>query len=84
MTIRNAIFNCLIVVTLLAVPVQFLIDPSIENLACACIVLASSLTANLALGYSLNEAAVRAKRYTACFLASNKTLLGWHSTDYIL
>jgi hydroxymethylpyrimidine/phosphomethylpyrimidine kinase len=47
-------------------------------------VLASSLTANLALGYSPGEAAVRAKRYTARFLASNKTLLGWHSTDYIL
>ena len=47
-------------------------------------VLASSLTANLALGNSLDEAAVRAKRYTARFLASNKTLLGWHSTDYIL
>ena len=47
-------------------------------------VLASSLTANLALGYSLDEAAVRAKHYTARFLASNKTLLGWHSTDYIL
>lgn len=47
-------------------------------------VLASSLTANLALGYSLDEAAVRAKRYTARFLASNKTLLGWHTTDYTL
>jgi hydroxymethylpyrimidine/phosphomethylpyrimidine kinase len=47
-------------------------------------VLASSLTANLALGYSLDKAAVRAKRYTARFLASNKTLLGWHPTDYIL
>jgi hypothetical protein len=44
MTIRIAIFNCLIAVALLAVPVQFFIDPSIENLACACIVLASSLT----------------------------------------
>lgn len=41
-------------------------------------VLASSLTANLALGYSLSEAAARAKRYTANFLRSNKTLLGWH------
>jgi hydroxymethylpyrimidine/phosphomethylpyrimidine kinase len=41
-------------------------------------VLASSLTANLALGCSLEEAAVRAKRYTADFLGSNKTLLGWH------
>ena len=41
-------------------------------------VLASSLTANLALGYSLPVAAARAKRYTADFLTSNKTLLGWH------
>lgn len=41
-------------------------------------VLASSLTANLALGYSLPIAAARAKRYTADFLISNKTLLGWH------
>lgn len=41
-------------------------------------VLASSLTANLALGYALPEAAIRAKRYTAKFLTSNKTLLGWH------
>lgn len=41
-------------------------------------VLASSLTAQLALGYSLEVAAVKAKQYTAGFLASNKTLLGWH------
>jgi hydroxymethylpyrimidine/phosphomethylpyrimidine kinase len=41
-------------------------------------VLASSLTANLALGHSLEAAAAKAKRYTAGFLASNKTLLGWH------
>jgi len=41
-------------------------------------VLASALTANLALGYPLLEAAVRAKEYTARFLGSNKTLLGWH------
>lgn len=41
-------------------------------------VLASALTANLALGYPLGEAAMRAKEYTARFLRSNKTLLGWH------
>ena len=41
-------------------------------------VMASSLTANLALGYGLPEAAERAKRYIEQFLTSNKTLLGWH------
>jgi hydroxymethylpyrimidine/phosphomethylpyrimidine kinase len=41
-------------------------------------VLASALTANLALGYSLQEAGLRAKRYIEQFLTSNKTLLGWH------
>lgn len=41
-------------------------------------VLASALTANLALGYPLPAAAARAKRYTGYFLTSNKTLLGWH------
>jgi len=41
-------------------------------------VLSSSLAANLALGYSLAEAAVYSKRYTCQFLTSNKTLLGWH------
>jgi len=41
-------------------------------------VLASALTAGLALGYALPAAAFRAKRYTAEFLTSNKSLLGWH------
>jgi hydroxymethylpyrimidine/phosphomethylpyrimidine kinase len=41
-------------------------------------VLASSLAANLALGYPLPVAAVRAKRYTEQFLTSNQSLLGWH------
>ncbi len=41
-------------------------------------VLASALTANLALGYPLPVAAARARRYTGYFLTSNKTLLGWH------
>ena len=41
-------------------------------------VLASSLAAGLALGHPLPEAALRAKRYTANFLTSNKSLLGWH------
>jgi hypothetical protein len=44
MTVRQAIFNCLIALTVLAVPVQFAIDPSIENMASSCIVLASALT----------------------------------------
>lgn len=41
-------------------------------------VLASALAAGLALGYSLAVAALRAKKYTAEFLTSNKSLLGWH------
>jgi hydroxymethylpyrimidine/phosphomethylpyrimidine kinase len=41
-------------------------------------VLSSSLAANLALGYALPVAAVRAKEYIGQFLTSNKTLLGWH------
>ncbi|HWK04105.1 MAG TPA: hydroxymethylpyrimidine/phosphomethylpyrimidine kinase [Puia sp.] len=43
-------------------------------------VLASSLTANLALGYPLELAAGRAKQYIHQFLTSNKTLLGWHQS----
>jgi hydroxymethylpyrimidine/phosphomethylpyrimidine kinase len=41
-------------------------------------VLASALSASLALGYPLAEAAMRAKRYTGIFLTSNQSLLGWH------
>jgi hydroxymethylpyrimidine/phosphomethylpyrimidine kinase len=41
-------------------------------------VLASALTAGLALGYPLPVAALQAKRYTARFLTSTKSLLGWH------
>lgn len=41
-------------------------------------VLASALTANLALGYTLPVAVARAKEYVRHFLSSNKTLLGWH------
>ena len=44
MTVRQAIFNCLTALTVLAVPLQFAIDPSIENIASSCIVLASALT----------------------------------------
>jgi hypothetical protein len=44
MTVRQAVFNCLIALTVLAVPLQFAIDPSIENMASTCIVLASALT----------------------------------------
>jgi hydroxymethylpyrimidine/phosphomethylpyrimidine kinase len=41
-------------------------------------VLSSVLTANLALGYPLQEAGKRSKRYIEQFLTGNKTLLGWH------
>ncbi len=41
-------------------------------------VMASALTANLALGYSLYEAACRSKKYIHRFLTSNTTTLGWH------
>ncbi|GGB16794.1 hydroxymethylpyrimidine/phosphomethylpyrimidine kinase [Puia dinghuensis] len=41
-------------------------------------VLASALTANLALERPLSEAAAKAKEYVERFLSSNKSLLGWH------
>lgn len=41
-------------------------------------VMASALAANLASGYSLSEAASRAKGYIESFLTSNQSLLGWH------
>ena len=41
-------------------------------------VLSSAIVANLALGKNLKEACVLAKAYTAQFLKSNKTLLGYH------
>ena len=41
-------------------------------------VLSSALVSNLALGFSLPEAATRAKQYIEQFLNSNSTLLGWH------
>jgi hydroxymethylpyrimidine/phosphomethylpyrimidine kinase len=41
-------------------------------------VLASSLTANLAKKVKLHRACLQAKNYTAAFLNSNKTLLGYH------
>jgi hypothetical protein len=44
MTVRHAIFNYLIALTLLAVLLQFIISPSIENIASSCIVMASALT----------------------------------------
>jgi len=52
MTVRRAIFALLIAATLLSVPVQFLIDSTAENLACACIVAASSLSVLLYLAWS--------------------------------
>jgi hypothetical protein len=44
MTVRHAIFNCLIALTMLAGALQFAIHPSIENIASSCIVMASALT----------------------------------------
>ena len=44
MTVRYAIFNSLIALTVLSALLQFVISPSIENVASSCIVLASSLT----------------------------------------
>ncbi len=41
-------------------------------------VLSAAITANLALGYDLRESCVRAKKYTAQFLQSNSSLLGYH------
>ena len=38
MTVRYAIFNSLIALTVLAVLLQFVIGPSIENVASSCIV----------------------------------------------
>ncbi|MFD2514820.1 hydroxymethylpyrimidine/phosphomethylpyrimidine kinase [Pontibacter locisalis] len=44
-------------------------------------VLSASIAANLALGYTLDEACRRGKRYTESFLSSNDTLLGYHQHD---
>jgi hydroxymethylpyrimidine/phosphomethylpyrimidine kinase len=41
-------------------------------------VLSSAITANLARGFKLHRACLRAKQYTAEFLNSNKNLLGYH------
>src|ERR1700736_5171697 len=43
MPVKNAIFAFLISVTILAVPLQVTIDPSVKNSASACIVAAASL-----------------------------------------
>jgi hypothetical protein len=43
MTVRSAILGFLISITVLALPIQALIDPSTKNVAAACIVMASSL-----------------------------------------
>lgn len=42
-------------------------------------VLASAITANLARGYPLHKACLRAKGYTARFLSSHPSLLGYHN-----
>lgn len=44
MTVRNFIFNSLIALTILALLLQCAISPTIENIACSCIILTSSLT----------------------------------------
>ncbi len=43
-------------------------------------VFSSALTAYLALGNDLNNAAINAKKYTEKYLTSSKTLIGYHST----
>jgi len=52
MTIRRAILSALIAVTLLALPIQFVIDPSAQNMASVCIVVASALSVLLYMGWS--------------------------------
>lgn len=42
-------------------------------------VLSAAIAANLALGYPLHRAVLRAKRYTTRFLSSNPSLLGYHA-----
>jgi hydroxymethylpyrimidine/phosphomethylpyrimidine kinase len=41
-------------------------------------VLSSAVTANLAKGFKIHPACLRAKDYTTTFLLSNKNLLGYH------
>jgi hydroxymethylpyrimidine/phosphomethylpyrimidine kinase len=41
-------------------------------------VLSAAITANIALGFSLQTACTNAKKYIEQFLSSNKTLLGYH------
>ena len=41
-------------------------------------VLSAAITANLALGFDLQIACIKAKKYIEQFLSSNKTLLGYH------
>jgi hydroxymethylpyrimidine/phosphomethylpyrimidine kinase len=42
-------------------------------------VLSAAITANLALGYSVERSCVEAKQYTENFLLSSETLLGYHT-----
>lgn len=62
---------------------SFLIKPRNQNCSekhgSGC-VLSSALTANLALGFPLQKAAFRAKKYTERFLQSNNSLLGYHKS----
>ncbi len=43
-------------------------------------VLSAAITANMALGFSIEESCTKAKKYTENFLLSNETLLGYHHT----
>jgi hypothetical protein len=65
MTIRHAIFDSLIGLTILALPVQYLIDSSVVNLACSCLVFASSLTVLL---YLRGTTALEFHPLSACAL----------------
>jgi hydroxymethylpyrimidine/phosphomethylpyrimidine kinase len=60
---------------------QFSFNPKKKNVSpkhgSGC-VLSAAITANLANGYKIHSACLRAKQYTETVLASNKTLLGYH------
>lgn len=60
---------------------QFFFRPKIKNIfskhGSGC-VLSSAIVANLAKGEDLHRSCLKAKQYTEKFLASNKTLLGFH------
>jgi len=47
-------------------------------------VLSSAITAYLAKGYTLEEACEKGKRYIEHYLASNPSLLGWHTKQEVI